>query len=76
VDPFRRLIRQMGRIPAERSTTYRDVRVFETENGSLDLLDQVNDPAERFGSYQNLIALKNFRFKEFYREQKNTIQNA
>ena len=68
---FRDLIRQMGRIPAERSTTYKDIRVFETENGSVDLLDQVNDPCERFGSYRNLIALKNFRFKEFYSEQKN-----
>src|SRR5688572_1889479 len=68
---FRGLIRQMGRIPAERSTTYKDIRVFETENGSVDLLDQVNDPSERFGSYRNLIALKNFRFREFYSEQKN-----
>lgn len=68
---FRGLIRQMGRIPAERSTTYKDIRVFETENGSVDLLDQVDDPSERFGSYRNLIALKNFRFREFYSEQKN-----
>ena len=68
---FRTLIRQMGRLPAERSTTYRDIRVFETENGSMDLLDQVSNASERFGSYQNLIALKNFRFKDFYREQKN-----
>src|SRR5687767_6590604 len=68
---FRGLISEMGRIPAERSTTYKDIRVFETENGSVDLLDQVNDPSERFGSYRNLIALKNFRFKEFYSDQKN-----
>jgi 7,8-didemethyl-8-hydroxy-5-deazariboflavin synthase CofH subunit len=68
---FRSLIRQTGRIPAERSTTYRDIRVCETENGPVDLLDQVNNPSERFGSYQNLIALKTFRFKEFYREHKN-----
>jgi hypothetical protein len=44
---------------------------METENGSVDLLDQVNDPSERFGSYRNLVALKNFRFKEFYSEQKH-----
>jgi 7,8-didemethyl-8-hydroxy-5-deazariboflavin synthase CofH subunit len=73
---FRSLIRQMGRIPAERSTTYTDVRVFETENGSVDLLDRVTDPSERFGSYRNLISLKEFRFKEFYREQKNTAQTT
>jgi len=30
----------------------------------------VNDPKERFGSYQNLIRLKQYRFRDFYREQK------
>jgi FO synthase subunit 2 len=69
---FRGLIREMGRIPAERSTTYQKVRVFETENSHRDLLDEVNDPAERFGSYQNLIHLKEYRFREFYREQKSS----
>jgi 7,8-didemethyl-8-hydroxy-5-deazariboflavin synthase CofH subunit len=67
---FRDLIRDMGRIPAERSTTYRKVRVFESESEHRDLLDEVNDPAQRFGSYQNLIHLKEYRFKDFYREQK------
>jgi 7,8-didemethyl-8-hydroxy-5-deazariboflavin synthase CofH subunit len=66
---FRDLIRDMGRIPAERSTTYRKVRVFESESEHRDLLDEVNDPAQRFGSYQNLIHLKEYRFKDFYREQ-------
>jgi 7,8-didemethyl-8-hydroxy-5-deazariboflavin synthase CofH subunit len=69
---FRDLIRDMGRIPAERSTTYRKVRVFESESEHRDLLDEVNDPAQRFGSYQNLIHLKEYRFKDFYREQKTT----
>ena len=67
---FRDLIREMGRIPAERSTTYQKIRVFETELQHRDLLDEVNDPAQRFGSYQNLIHLKDYRFKDFYREQK------
>ncbi|MSP38519.1 MAG: 7,8-didemethyl-8-hydroxy-5-deazariboflavin synthase subunit CofH [Deltaproteobacteria bacterium] len=68
---FRGLIREMGRIPAERSTTYQKVRVFETESRHRDLLDEVNDPAQRFGSYQNLIQLKQYRFRDFYREQKS-----
>jgi 7,8-didemethyl-8-hydroxy-5-deazariboflavin synthase CofH subunit len=68
---FRSLIREMGRIPAERSTTYQKVRVFETESHHRDLLDEVNDPAQRFGSYQNLIHLKEYRFRDFYREQKS-----
>ncbi|HUF41314.1 MAG TPA: 5-amino-6-(D-ribitylamino)uracil--L-tyrosine 4-hydroxyphenyl transferase CofH [Verrucomicrobiae bacterium] len=68
---FRGLIREMGRIPAERSTTYQKIRVFETEDRHRDLLDEINDPSERFGSYQNLIRLKDYRFRDFYREQKN-----
>jgi FO synthase subunit 2 len=67
---FRGMIREMGRIPAERSTTYQKVRVFESEAQHRDLLDDVNDPKERFGSYQNLIQLKQYRFRDFYREQK------
>jgi 7,8-didemethyl-8-hydroxy-5-deazariboflavin synthase CofH subunit len=68
---FRNLIRDMGRIPAERSTTYQKIRVFETENDYRDLLDDVNDPAQRFGSYQNLIHLKEYRFRDFYQDQKS-----
>jgi 7,8-didemethyl-8-hydroxy-5-deazariboflavin synthase CofH subunit len=68
---FRGLIRDMARIPAERSTTYQRVRVFETETEHRDLLDQVNDPAQRFGSYQNLIHLKEYRFRDFYQDQKS-----
>ena len=67
---FRDMVREMGRIPAERSTTYQKIRVFETEDQHRDLLDEVNDPAQRFGSYQNLIHLKDYRFRDFYREQK------
>jgi FO synthase subunit 2 len=69
---FRDLIREMGRIPAERSTTYKKVRIFETEENPVDLLDQVQDPEERFGSYHKLIHLRDYRFKEFYQSQKNS----
>lgn len=68
---FRDMIREMGRIPAERSTTYQKVRVFESEQQHRDLLDEVNDPSQRFGSYQNLIRLKEYRFRDFYQEQKS-----
>jgi 7,8-didemethyl-8-hydroxy-5-deazariboflavin synthase CofH subunit len=67
---FRSLIREMGRIPAERSTTYLKMKVFETEDHPVDFLDQVNDAAERFGSYRALVQRKDYRFKDFYREQK------
>ena len=68
---FRDLIRAMARIPAERSTTYQKIRVFETETDHRDLLDEVNDPAQRFGSYQNLIHLKEYRFRDYYQDQKS-----
>jgi 7,8-didemethyl-8-hydroxy-5-deazariboflavin synthase CofH subunit len=71
---FRGMIREMGRIPAERSTTYRKVKVYETEEHAVDLLDQVEDTDERFGSYQNLIRLKEYRFRDFYREHKQFKQ--
>jgi FO synthase subunit 2 len=71
---FRSLIREMGRIPAERSTTYEKIRVFEGEDNPMNLLDQVQDPTQRFGSYQNLIRLKEYRFRDFYREQKQEKQ--
>jgi FO synthase subunit 2 len=64
---FRSLIREMGRMPAERSTTYQRLRVFESEEHAPDRLDAVEDPADRFGSYQSLIRLKDYRFKDFYR---------
>lgn len=69
---FRGLIRDMGRIPAERSTTYKKIRVFESESEHRDLLDDVDDPGQRFGSYQNLIHLKEYRFRDFYRERKSS----
>jgi FO synthase subunit 2 len=71
---FRSLIREMSRIPAERSTTYQKVRVFETEDNHRDLLDEINDPAQRFGSYQNLIHLKDYRFRDYYKEQRSPKQ--
>ena len=67
---FRNLIREMGRIPAERSTTYRKVKVFETNDRAVDLLDEVDDAGERFGSYRNLVQRKDYRFRDFYRDQK------
>ena len=71
---FRNLIREMGRIPAERTTTYKKIKIFETEDQPIDLLDTVENPAERFGSYHELIRLKNYRFKDFYHEQKEPEQ--
>jgi 7,8-didemethyl-8-hydroxy-5-deazariboflavin synthase CofH subunit len=64
---FRSLIREMGRVPAERSTTYQKLRTFESEANPPDKRDTSDDHTDRFGSYQNLIRLKDYRFKDFYR---------
>ena len=50
------------------------IRIFETEDQPIDWLDTVENPAERFGSYYDLIRLKNYRFKDFYHEQKESKQ--
>ena len=61
---LRRCIRNTGRIPVERSTLYDDLRRFETEDEeSLGPLDRLSDDeAQRFGSYDQLTRLPNFRF--------------
>ncbi len=68
---FRNLIREMGRIPAERTTTYQQIKLFESEENPVDLLDNVENAEERFGSYRQLIKLKNYRFKDFYQSRKD-----
>ena len=67
---FRGLIRDIARIPAVRSTTYEKIRAFDADENPVDLLDEVENPVERFGSYHKLIRLKNYRFKEFYQTHK------
>ncbi len=63
---LRRCIRNVGRIPVERSTLYDDLRRFDTENPeSPDPLDQLSDEeVQRFGSYHQLTKLRDFRFQE------------
>jgi 7,8-didemethyl-8-hydroxy-5-deazariboflavin synthase CofH subunit len=56
---IRRWIREAGRIPVERSTTYRTLRVFEQEPAQ----PEAPWSEETFGSYQKLIASPEFRFQ-------------
>jgi len=61
---FRQIIRQAGRIPAERYTTYAIKRVFSDADEALDPLDLVGDNVEEvFGSYQRLVKLDTYRFE-------------
>ena len=53
---LRRLAREAGRVPAERSTTYAIRRRFDGEVRAEDALDAVDDHAAPFGSHERLIA--------------------
>ena len=60
---FRHMIRQAGRIPAERYTTYQTKRLFDDDDVELEPLDMVGDNVEEiFGSYQRLVNLDAYRF--------------
>lgn len=59
---IRRLIREVGRIPAERNTTYQILRKFEDEYESKNTLDDLEDE-NRFGSYFDLIKINKFKYQ-------------
>ena len=59
---IRTMIKEIGRIPAERDTEYNILRKFDNENESDDALDKVTD-ASRFGSYVELIKINKFNYK-------------
>ncbi|HXV38097.1 MAG TPA: 5-amino-6-(D-ribitylamino)uracil--L-tyrosine 4-hydroxyphenyl transferase CofH [Nitrosopumilaceae archaeon] len=57
---IRNFIRQVGRVPAQRSTLYNIIHTYESEKE--DVLDMVEDTSQ-FGSYHELIKLDKYRFK-------------
>ena len=60
---LRRLIRDAGRVPAQRDTLYGIVQTYARPEDDPDSpLDHVDDAAARFGSYQQLTASEQFRF--------------
>ena len=65
---MRRLIRDAGRIPAERSTTYAIRRQFDPdEDDHYDPLDLVEGaPEEKFGSYSKLTHSPDYKFRDRY----------
>src|SRR5262245_36944775 len=58
------LIRDAGRVPAERDTVYNIVRTFEHGDDEASPLDTVEDAESRFGSYRRLVASGTFRFTQ------------
>ena len=61
---FRQLIRDAGRVPAERYTTYKLRHVYDEDDDPLEPLDLMEGSSdERFGSYQRLIKMDSFRYQ-------------
>jgi len=58
---IRQVIRQIGRIPAQRTTSYKIIKIYSSED-SKDPLDEVQNTS-RFGSYHELIKLDRYRYK-------------
>jgi len=60
---LRRMIREAGRVPARRDTTYALLKVYASPEDDEDSpLDHVTDAATRFGSYRALSTSGEFRF--------------
>lgn len=62
---LRRIIRDAGRVPAERTTAYRIVREFGDDPGTdpVEPLDGVRDAEESFGSYDALTRDPKFHYE-------------
>ena len=71
---IRGLIREAGRLPAERSTTYQILRTFESEPDEPEILDRVADAKGRFGSYHQLVSSGQFRFRQIGVKDSNGSQ--
>ncbi|MEM2855955.1 MAG: 5-amino-6-(D-ribitylamino)uracil--L-tyrosine 4-hydroxyphenyl transferase CofH [Candidatus Nitrosocaldaceae archaeon] len=59
---IRSVIKSINRIPAERDTTYKNIKIINDNH--IDPLDLVDDTS-RFGSYHELIKMDKFRFKRY-----------
>ena len=59
---IRRIVKEIGRVPAERNTNYQILRKFNDEKDIEDDLDKVEDTSQ-FGSYVELIKINKFNYK-------------
>jgi len=59
---IKRVVREIGRIPAERNTKYKILRRFENYSDHEEELDKVTDTS-KFGSYTELIKIDKYKFK-------------
>jgi 7,8-didemethyl-8-hydroxy-5-deazariboflavin synthase CofH subunit len=61
---LRQAVRDIGRVPVERTTTYQTLRVMENEPDRPEPLDMPKVDSNQFGSYRSLIASGEFRYKK------------
>ena len=59
---IRNFVRQIGRIPAQRTTSYKIIQMYKTTQEKEDDLDKVENLSQ-FGSYHELINLDKYRYK-------------
>ena len=59
---IRRMIKEIGRIPAERNTNYKIIKKFNDENEVEEELDKIIDTSQ-FGSYVELVKINKFNYK-------------
>jgi len=67
---LRRMIRDLDRTPAERTTTYQLRKVFIGDDEEVSPLDLVENADERFGSYRRLTASSQFRYVHPFEREK------
>ena len=59
---IKKVVREIGRIPAERNTNYKILRRFEKFDDIEEELDKVKN-TEQFGSYTELVKIDKYRYK-------------
>jgi len=59
---IRRMVKEIGRIPAERNTNYKILKKFDADDEITEELDRVSDTSQ-FGSYVELIKIDKFKYK-------------
>ena len=59
---IRRMVREIGRVPAERNTHYKILKKFEEGDNADDELDKITDTSQ-FGSYVELIKINKFNYE-------------
>jgi CofH subfamily radical SAM domain protein len=70
---LRRIIRDLGRTPAERTTTYTLRKVYVGDDEEVSPLDLVENAEERFGSYRRLATSSQFRYVHPFEREKQQV---